>query len=143
MYTDCTLPENEILSVALQLSQKRSLRICCSLVLDALAKKYHITKYPTLKMFRNGQLAKREYRSQRSKDAFLKYLREQMADPIHRMQTQEDLQKIDVSTFSCLHFQDVSQRHPAAMVASFTYLKTSKNQVVWLACSLLLTHKPA
>ncbi|XP_033629066.1 endoplasmic reticulum resident protein 44-like [Asterias rubens] len=64
---------------------------------DALAKKYHITKYPTLKMFRNGQLAKREYRAQRSKDAFVKYLKEQMADPIVRMQTQDDLKKIDES----------------------------------------------
>ena len=51
-------------------------------------------------MFRNGQLAKREYRAQRSKDAFVKYLKEQMADPIVRMQTQDDLKKIDVSTFN-------------------------------------------
>ncbi|XP_038049167.1 endoplasmic reticulum resident protein 44-like [Patiria miniata] len=62
---------------------------------DAIAKRYHISKYPTLKMFRNGKLAKREYRSQRSKDAFLSFLREQVKDNILQMQTKEDIQKVD------------------------------------------------
>ncbi|XP_022112151.1 endoplasmic reticulum resident protein 44-like isoform X2 [Acanthaster planci] len=64
---------------------------------DAIAKRYHISKYPTLKMFRNGQLAKREYRSQRSKDAFMNFLRDQVKDSINQMQTKEDVQKIDQS----------------------------------------------
>ena len=37
----------------------------------AIASKYHITKYPTLKIIRNGEVSKKEYRGQRSADAFV------------------------------------------------------------------------
>ncbi|XP_071942733.1 endoplasmic reticulum resident protein 44-like [Antedon mediterranea] len=60
-----------------------------------IASKYHITKYPTLKLFRNGRIAKREYRAQRSKDAFVKFVREQMMDPIARWNTPADIDNID------------------------------------------------
>lgn len=36
-----------------------------------IASKYHITKYPTLKIIRNGEVTKKEYRGQRSADAFV------------------------------------------------------------------------
>lgn len=37
----------------------------------SIASKYHITKYPTLKIIRNGQVTKKEYRGARTADAFL------------------------------------------------------------------------
>jgi hypothetical protein len=44
------------------------------LILGNLGTRFHITKYPTLKYVRNGILAKREYRGQRSAEAFLKFV---------------------------------------------------------------------
>ncbi|XP_072181143.1 endoplasmic reticulum resident protein 44-like [Diadema setosum] len=60
-----------------------------------LAKRYHISKYPTLKLFRGGRLAKREYRSQRQKDAFLTFVREQLKDPIVRLGKPEEVSGLD------------------------------------------------
>ncbi|XP_041482578.1 endoplasmic reticulum resident protein 44-like [Lytechinus variegatus] len=63
----------------------------------ALAKKYHISKYPTLKLFRGGQLAKREYRSQRSKDAFVAHIRENLKDPVIQLASPDDVSGLDES----------------------------------------------
>ncbi|XP_002736479.1 endoplasmic reticulum resident protein 44-like [Saccoglossus kowalevskii] len=61
-----------------------------------IAAKYHISKYPTLKLFRNGRVAKREYRGQRSRDAFQTYIRNQVKDPINRLSELSDITtKID------------------------------------------------
>ncbi|XP_013387938.1 endoplasmic reticulum resident protein 44-like [Lingula anatina] len=49
---------------------------------SSLAARYHVSKYPTLKLFRNGQPVKREYRGQRSIDAFTNFLKEQTKDVI-------------------------------------------------------------
>lgn len=49
---------------------------------SSIATRFHITKYPTLKLIRNGQPAKREYRGQRSTDAFVEFIKKQMEDPI-------------------------------------------------------------
>ena len=65
-----------------------------------IAKRYHISKYPTLKLFRNGRLAKREYRSQRSKDAFVSFIKEQMKESIVMLQDKNALNNIDVSSTS-------------------------------------------
>ncbi|XP_035437059.1 endoplasmic reticulum resident protein 44 [Spodoptera frugiperda] len=48
----------------------------------AVATRFHITKYPTLKMFRNGVAAKKEYRGQRSVDAFAEFIKKQLTDPV-------------------------------------------------------------
>ncbi|CAF3744124.1 unnamed protein product [Rotaria sp. Silwood1] len=37
---------------------------------NAIATKYHVNKYPTLKLFRHGIMTKREYRGARQVDAF-------------------------------------------------------------------------
>lgn len=50
---------------------------------NGISSRFHITKYPTLKVMRNGQPAKREYRGQRSADAFLSFVQKQLEDPIH------------------------------------------------------------
>lgn len=64
---------------------------------DEVSQKYHISKYPTLKLFRHGRLAKREYRSQRSKDAFIQFIREQLKDPVVQLPGPADVAKLDVS----------------------------------------------
>lgn len=60
-----------------------------------IASRFQITKYPTIKIIRNGQPAKREYRSQRSKDAFVQYVRDQLIDPIKEFYNLKDLEQLD------------------------------------------------
>lgn len=60
-----------------------------------LAARFHISKYPTLKVIRNGQPTKREYRGQRSADAFLEFVQKQLEDPIVEFHNLKDLEKLD------------------------------------------------
>jgi len=59
----------------------------------SVATRFHITKYPTLKIFRNGQITKREYRGQRSAEAFAAFVKKQMEDPVKEY---KDTDKIEV-----------------------------------------------
>ncbi|CAI5439187.1 unnamed protein product [Caenorhabditis angaria] len=43
-----------------------------------IATRYHVNKYPTLKLFRNGEPTKKEYRSSRSIEALSEYITKQM-----------------------------------------------------------------
>lgn len=61
----------------------------------SIASNYHITKYPTLKIIRNGQVTKKEYRGQRSADAFLEYAKKQLEDPIKEFVSLKDLETMD------------------------------------------------
>uniref|UniRef100_A0A6B2EB36 Putative endoplasmic reticulum resident protein 44-like isoform x2 n=1 Tax=Phlebotomus kandelakii TaxID=1109342 RepID=A0A6B2EB36_9DIPT len=61
----------------------------------SVATRFHITKYPTLKVIRNGQPMKREYRGQRSTEAFAEFIRKQMEDPIKEFQNLKDLEHLD------------------------------------------------
>lgn len=61
----------------------------------SIATRFHITKYPTLKVLRNGQPAKREYRGQRSSEAFVTFIKKQLEDPIkefHHIRELTDLE---------------------------------------------------
>lgn len=60
-----------------------------------IAQRYRITKYPTLKLFRNGMMMKREYRGQRSVTAIADFIRQQQVDPVKEMQSMEDLNALD------------------------------------------------
>lgn len=62
-----------------------------------IAAQYHVSKYPTLKMFRYGSSAKREYRGQRSTDAIANFIREQLKSPITSVSNLDDLGGLDVS----------------------------------------------
>ena len=64
---------------------------------ETLAKKYNVNKYPTLKLFRAGQLAKREYRGQRSADSLAGYIREQLKDPVREFQSLDEIYELPVS----------------------------------------------
>uniref|UniRef100_A0A1B6GP89 Thioredoxin domain-containing protein n=1 Tax=Cuerna arida TaxID=1464854 RepID=A0A1B6GP89_9HEMI len=60
-----------------------------------IASRFHITKYPTLKVIRNGQPAKREYRGQRSAEAFVDFIKKQLEDPIKEFHDLNELKNLD------------------------------------------------
>ena len=61
---------------------------------DKLSSRFHITKYPTLKLIRNGHPAKKEYRGQRSAESFLKFLEEEIRDPVKVINSTDELQEV-------------------------------------------------
>ncbi|XP_064079064.1 endoplasmic reticulum resident protein 44-like isoform X1 [Macrobrachium nipponense] len=62
---------------------------------SSIASRFHITKYPTLKLLHNGQASKREYRGQRSADAFANFIKEQLADPVKQIENLDEVQNIE------------------------------------------------
>lgn len=62
---------------------------------SSIATRFHITKYPTLKVIRNGQPAKREYRGQRSTEAFVSFIKKQMEDPIKEFHNLRELTDLE------------------------------------------------
>uniref|UniRef100_A0A8C6V5M2 Endoplasmic reticulum protein 44 n=1 Tax=Neogobius melanostomus TaxID=47308 RepID=A0A8C6V5M2_9GOBI len=62
-----------------------------------IAQRYRITKYPTLKLFRNGMMMKREYRGQRSVTAIADFIRQQQVDPVKEVLTVEEFNALDRS----------------------------------------------
>ncbi|KAM9307491.1 endoplasmic reticulum resident protein 44 [Gastrophryne carolinensis] len=69
-----------------------------------IAQRYRISKYPTLKLFRNGMMMKREYRGQRSVTAIADYVRQQISDPVQIVQSLEELKTIDRSKRTIIGF---------------------------------------
>jgi endoplasmic reticulum resident protein 44 len=61
----------------------------------SLGSRFHITKYPTIKYVQHGVLAKKEYRGQRSAEAFLDFVRQHVKDPVEEMTDVGQLQRID------------------------------------------------
>ncbi|KAL6430059.1 hypothetical protein ACFW04_007690 [Cataglyphis niger] len=61
----------------------------------SVASRFHISKYPTLKVIRNGQPTKREYRGQRSTEAFQEFIRKQLEDPIREFFDLKELNELD------------------------------------------------
>ncbi|XP_020507581.1 endoplasmic reticulum resident protein 44 [Labrus bergylta] len=62
-----------------------------------IAQRYRITKYPTLKLFRNGMMMKREYRGQRSVAAIADFIRQQQVDPVKEIHSLEEINTVDRS----------------------------------------------
>nr|XP_009477686.1 PREDICTED: endoplasmic reticulum resident protein 44-like [Pelecanus crispus] len=62
-----------------------------------IAQRYRISKYPTLKLFRNGMMMKREYRGQRSVTAIADYIRQQKSNPVREVQDLEEINSVDRS----------------------------------------------
>lgn len=56
---------------------------------NALAQRFSINKFPTLKVFRNGQALKKEYRGQRSPDAFLEFARNELRPSLEEVPQHE------------------------------------------------------
>lgn len=62
---------------------------------QAVASRFKISKYPTLKVIRNGVPTKAEYRGKRSKEAFVEFVKGQMIDPIKEFNNLKDLEQLD------------------------------------------------
>ncbi|KAL3268301.1 hypothetical protein HHI36_007419 [Cryptolaemus montrouzieri] len=62
---------------------------------NEVASRFHISKYPTLKIIRNGQPAKREYRGQRSVEAFVEFIKKQLEDPIKEFHGLSELTSLE------------------------------------------------
>lgn len=60
-----------------------------------IAQRYRISKYPTLKLFRNGMMMKREYRGQRSVKALADYIRQQKSDPVQELHDLVEITTLD------------------------------------------------
>lgn len=58
-----------------------------------IAQRYKISKYPTLKLFRYGQLIRKEYRGQRSVDALSEYVKKEMESPVKKLNEHDDIDK--------------------------------------------------
>uniref|UniRef100_A0A1I8J1B3 Thioredoxin domain-containing protein n=1 Tax=Macrostomum lignano TaxID=282301 RepID=A0A1I8J1B3_9PLAT len=54
-----------------------------------LAQSFKVNKYPTMKVFRFGQMQKREYRGQRSVEAISEFIRTQLAETVIRIEKSE------------------------------------------------------
>lgn len=72
-----------------------------------LGTRFHITKYPTLKLMMNGKIYKREFRGQRSADAMVTYIRDLLKDPTNLITNYEE-------------FNDKIDEHKPAVVAYVT-----------------------
>lgn len=95
------LPNNcKIFTVGLKGPLRPSLKVKLIFVfvlLADIAQRYRISKYPTLKLFRNGMMMKREYRGQRSVKALADYIRQQKSDPIQELHDLAEITTPDVS----------------------------------------------
>lgn len=60
-----------------------------------IASRFHITKYPTLKIIRNGLSTKREYRGQRSVEAFTSFVKKELEDPIKEFKQLKELGELE------------------------------------------------
>lgn len=61
-----------------------------------LANRFQVNKYPTLKLFRNGEIVRKEYRSQRSVEALSAFVQKQLDSGIAEIHSPEELnQKLD------------------------------------------------
>ncbi|XP_063724607.1 endoplasmic reticulum resident protein 44-like isoform X2 [Symsagittifera roscoffensis] len=58
---------------------------------NEVARKYGINKYPTIKMFENGKVSKKEYRGSRTKDAFVSYITKYLESPIKDIPNLDDI----------------------------------------------------
>ena len=71
-------------------------RLNCAPFSAGISTQYHISKYPTLKLFRGGQIVKKEYRGQRSIDALTEYIKGQLQDTIKKHTTMDELDELEV-----------------------------------------------
>ena len=65
-------------------------------ILGSIASRYKVSKYPTLKLIRNGIPLKKEYRGQRSPEAFYEYIKKQLESPVIQFQDLKEVLEIDV-----------------------------------------------
>jgi hypothetical protein len=54
-------------------------------------------KYPTVKIMRHGSIEKLEYRRERTVEALVKYVREELMDPTIEIPEEENLVNVEVN----------------------------------------------
>jgi len=59
-----------------------------------IAGKYRINKYPTIKLFRAGNVVKKEYRGQRSVEALVQFAKDQAENPVKEVTNLDDLNNL-------------------------------------------------
>uniref|UniRef100_UPI00398E546E endoplasmic reticulum resident protein 44 n=1 Tax=Pristiophorus japonicus TaxID=55135 RepID=UPI00398E546E len=69
-----------------------------------IAQRYRISKYPTLKLFRNGMMMKREYRGQRSVSALADFVKQQKNDPVQEILNLDELETVNHSKRNIIGF---------------------------------------
>lgn len=60
-----------------------------------LSTRFHISKYPTLKLMMNGKTMKREFRGQRSMESITQHVKDLLKDPVDAVTTFQDFDKIE------------------------------------------------
>lgn len=58
----------------------------------AISNQYQISKYPTLKLFRDGQIMKKEFRGQRSAEAMTNFIKEQLQENVKMVESLDGLE---------------------------------------------------
>lgn len=80
-------------------------KVNCEVEKGLCSTPFHVNKYPTLKLVRHGQIARREYRGQRSVDAIVSFVENQLKNPIQPIESyyelgQKELKKSVVGFFA-------------------------------------------
>ena len=70
-------------------------------VTATIASRYRISKYPTLKLFRHGEMVKKEYRGQRSAEALANFIRDELRDSVVEHDDLGQLKELDVRPYGC------------------------------------------
>ena len=87
-----------------------------------VAQKYHINKYPTLKLIRGGQVAKREFRGQRSVEALAEFIQQQLVESFNEFSSDSELgEKYEPKKRGIIGYftgKDSPEFHNVAKVAS-------------------------
>ena len=71
-----------------------------------LGTRFHISKYPTLKLLMNGKVMKREFRGQRSTEAIVQHVKDLLKDPIKHIQNFDEFNKIDETKASLIAYSN-------------------------------------
>ncbi|CAF1351873.1 unnamed protein product [Didymodactylos carnosus] len=71
--------------------------LCLFFFKDAIATKYHVNKYPTLKMYRHGVMTKKEYRGARQVDPLFEFIKKQVDSSIIKLHTKDDLHNLVIN----------------------------------------------
>ena len=70
---------------------------------EALCQKYSVSKYPTIKLLRDGVPMKKEYRGQRTAEAITQYIRDQLKSPVTEVKNLDEIYELNVSVFLYLN----------------------------------------
>ncbi|KAK2723204.1 endoplasmic reticulum resident protein 44-like isoform X1 [Artemia franciscana] len=79
---------------------------------SSISQRFAITKYPTIKVIKNGQVSKKEYRGQRSPEAFLQFATEELRDPVKIVEDFKEFANLDSTKRYVLgYFEDKNSSH--------------------------------